>query len=407
MNGIQPGASDHGQDGGAPLPRVVLTLKVRDEDDVIEDNLRYHVAQGVSSFVITDNGSTDGTPEILRRWSDAGLAEVFREDGTDFRREGHVWVTRMAQRAATHLNADWVMNGDADELWWPIQGTIPETLAGIDSRYGTVVAPRGEFIARPDEGESVWERLTIRETRSTLRPKVAHRALEDIWVLHRGQHDVSAGSDANDVWQRLRAPGRPVLRPVRREGGEETEDRLAWAPTWPLRILHFPLRSFAQYKRRVEVALFHGQFAENETRTRLLKAYEGGGLAELYEEMLVAGDELEAGLEDGTYVVDERVKELMAGVPDPLSEPVDPAAVPRPQLSADELAAEIDQLTWDAMNVLSRTERMHMIREDRARDRTATLKRRNAKLKKRLKRAEGRGLRNAVRTITPHRRGKK
>ena len=382
------------------LPKVVLTLKVRDEDDVLEDNLRYHVAQGVSSFVITDNGSTDATPEILARWADAGLAEVIREEGSDFRREGHHWITRMARHAASRHNADWVLNGDADELWWPIAGTIPETLAAIDDRYGTVVAPRSEFIARPDEGGTTWERLTIRETQSLLRPKVAHRGLDDVWVLHRGQHDVTAGRDADDVWQRLRAPGRPILRPVRREGGEETEDRLVWAPSWPMRIFHFPLRSYAQYRRRVEVALFHGQFAQSASRARLLEAYESGTLPELYHEMLAGAEALEAGLADGTYVTDERVKAFMAGVGDPLAAAVDPATVPRPQLDDAELAAEREALTFDAMNVLSRTERMHMIREDRARDRTATLKRRNDRLKKRLKQAESRGLRSAVRRIS-------
>jgi hypothetical protein len=380
-----------------------LTLKVRDEDDVLEDNLRYHAAQGVASFVITDNGSTDGTPEILKRWAEAGLAEVIREEGTDFRREGHHWVTRMARHAATRHNADWVLNSDADELWWPIEGTIPEALAKIEDRYGTVVAPRAEFIARPDEGGSPWDRLTIRETRSLLRPKVAHRALEDIWVLHRGQHDVSSGTEPNEVWQRLRTPGRPVLRAVRREGSDVSEDRLVWAPAWPLRIFHFPLRSYAQYRRRVEVALYHGQFAESETRTRLLEAYESGELPELYRELLVSDDELEAGIADGTYTVDERVKAFMRELPDPLAGPVDAASLPRTQLGAGELAAERDQLAFDAMNVLSRTMRMHMIREDRARDRVAALKRRNQRLGKRLKEAQSRGLGRAVRSMTRRR----
>ena len=42
-----------------------MTLIVRNEADIIEDNLRYHRAQGVDFFIALDNGSTDGTLEIL------------------------------------------------------------------------------------------------------------------------------------------------------------------------------------------------------------------------------------------------------------------------------------------------------------------------------------------------------
>ena len=48
--------------------RVVMALKVRDEEDVIEHNLRYHHAQGVDFFIVTDNASIDRRP----RSSDAG-----------------------------------------------------------------------------------------------------------------------------------------------------------------------------------------------------------------------------------------------------------------------------------------------------------------------------------------------
>ena len=58
--------------------RLVMTLKVRDEEDVIEDNLRFHGAMGVDFFIVMDNGSVDRTPEILARYADAGLAHVLQ-----------------------------------------------------------------------------------------------------------------------------------------------------------------------------------------------------------------------------------------------------------------------------------------------------------------------------------------
>ena len=47
--------------------RVVMTLLVRNEEDVIADNIIFHHSQGISHFVVMDNLSTDATPLILRR----------------------------------------------------------------------------------------------------------------------------------------------------------------------------------------------------------------------------------------------------------------------------------------------------------------------------------------------------
>ena len=83
------------------LARLVMCLKVRDEEDILADNLRYHAAQGVDAFIVTDNDSRDRTPEILEGYESAGLARVIRESGTHLLTEGHEWVTRMARLAAT------------------------------------------------------------------------------------------------------------------------------------------------------------------------------------------------------------------------------------------------------------------------------------------------------------------
>ncbi len=49
---------------------LAVTLMVRDEADIIPQWLDYHVVQGVDVFVITDNGSTDGTDGVLARFAE-------------------------------------------------------------------------------------------------------------------------------------------------------------------------------------------------------------------------------------------------------------------------------------------------------------------------------------------------
>lgn len=353
-----------------------MALKVRDEGDILEANFRFHHALGVDQFVVTDNGSTDETPEILRRYADAGLVHVINEPGTDYKQRGAEWLTRMARLAATDLDADWVIHTDADEFWLPARGTLVDTLDAIAEPYGVVVAPRTEFAGRPDGPDSFSDRLTVRESRARFQPKVAHRAVPDVVVLDRGGHDVAVAGASGDVAETLRPPGRPVHRTVRDPNGSkaapgEEEIRLVWAPTWPLRIIHFPVRSFAQFKRRTEIAIFEGRFPDWGRFRRLREMYEEGRFEELYADLVLDDGDVEDGIRAGRLVRDERFARLLPQCPDPLDG--GPAGSLRVEPSPDELQREQAELEFDAMQLLARTERWLVVQRDRTRERVDTL----------------------------------
>jgi len=53
-----------------------MTLVVRDGEDIIETNIRYHLLQGVDFVYALDHSLVDGTPEILRRFEQDGVLRL-------------------------------------------------------------------------------------------------------------------------------------------------------------------------------------------------------------------------------------------------------------------------------------------------------------------------------------------
>src|ERR687897_1016044 len=115
---------------------LVMTLLARDEADVIESWLEFHLNAGADYVVATDNRSQDGTTEVLERYAREGHLHLIREPGDDLRQ--NLWVTRMARMAATQFGADWILNTDADEFWWPRRGSFRELFAAVPERFGVV-----------------------------------------------------------------------------------------------------------------------------------------------------------------------------------------------------------------------------------------------------------------------------
>ena len=109
-----------------PAVKLVQTLVVRDEADIVDAQIAYHLNAGVDFVLATDHESDDGTTDVLETYARDGHLRLFREHGE--MRESD-WRTRMARLAATEHGADWVINTDADEFWMPRRGTLKEALA--------------------------------------------------------------------------------------------------------------------------------------------------------------------------------------------------------------------------------------------------------------------------------------
>lgn len=274
--------------------KLVMTLLVRDEEDVLRANIEFHRAQGVDFFIITDNKSEDTTPDIIREYEQEGIAQYVFEAEDDYNQTA--WVTRMARIAATDHDADWVINNDADEFWWPRTGDLQNTFEKLSADENIVVATRHDFIPLADERDVFFRDMIYRKKVSLntvgkpLPPKVAHRAHPEV-VVPQGNH-----------WAEL--PGASKI--VEQE----------------IDIFHFPIRSYAQFTNKI---IKGGQaYERNKTSAvsvggtwkKLYKEYQRNGLVRFYRKQSFSTQQIKTGLRKGSLVSDCRLADYLrtAGV---------------------------------------------------------------------------------------------
>jgi hypothetical protein len=269
-----------------------MTFLARNEADIVDAQLAFHLAAGVDYVIATDNRSEDGTTEILESYARAGHLHLIREQRDDMRLGE--WVTRMARVAAKDYAADWVINADADEFYWPRGADLKEVLAAIPERYGYFYAFVRTFVLRPDDGADFAERMTVRLTpqapinhpASPFRPgmKIVHRADPNITVAD-GTHAVAGTS----------------FIPLR-----------GW---YPIELLHFPVRTAEQGERKYVTATSAWENDPSRSTPYYLTvaydAYQQGKLQRHLDALLVDDAALAKGIAEGSLVIDTRLRDVL------------------------------------------------------------------------------------------------
>ena len=265
--------------------KLVQTLVVRDEADIVDAQLAYHLNAGVDFVIATDHQSRDGTTEILESYVRDGCLLRIAQEGEV--REG-VWRTRMARLAASDYGADWVLNTDADEFWVPRRGTLKEVLAAVPERYGVIWALSRHFVPRPGNDGFFAERMTARVSPAAAINDPTSPYRPHAKAAHRADPDIAVGFGSHTVFSSR-------LRPL---------------PDWhPAEVFHFPFRTLEQYERkgvrRARGDKPLGQYV------RVEQAREEGRIAERYRELVVDDATLERGRAQGSLVVDTRLRDAL------------------------------------------------------------------------------------------------
>jgi glycosyltransferase involved in cell wall biosynthesis len=265
--------------------KLVMTLLVRDEADIIDAQIAFHLQAGVDFVIATDNGSSDGTREILESYAQRGDLHLIEQPGDDMQQIE--WVTRMARLAATDFGADWVINSDADEFWCSHGAPLKSVLAEVPRRFDTVRALMRNFVPRPGSTEFFAERMNVRlvpgeATRQVHRVHPFHAQDK---VLHRAHPDVTLSAGNHDA----RWPSSVDLRGF-----------------WHFECLHFPMRSAEQCVLKWRNYVRYGYSGYD-----VLTDYDA---RDYYESLLVDHAALQRGLEAGTYAVDNRLRDAFGTI---------------------------------------------------------------------------------------------
>lgn len=289
--------------------KLVMSLLVRNESDVVRDNITFHLAHGVDHVVATDNGSDDGTRDILAEFERMGVATIIDEPAQICAQA--TWVTRMALLARDELQADWILNNDADEFWVAPSGNLK---AGLNRTEADSLNCRRRNMVFACDGEpssSSWhERIVHRTVTPVKLPRLADRLNDPLpcpyfylalppKVMVRAAGLVSVGGGNHKA--------------VHVRGGKPQRGDVD--------IYHFPVRSARQFHQKVmqggSAVARNPDLSKNTSwhwRRWHKKFMEGHG-DDALRDALPTADRLRADIEEGCVVLDETMKNLLAEYP--------------------------------------------------------------------------------------------
>ena len=166
-------------------PKLVATLLVRDEIDIIEENIKFHLNMGVDFIIATDNGSVDGTRDILLKYQKMGILKLIDEPEQDYNQVK--WVDRMIKMAKKDYKADWIINLDADEFWYSERGNLKEDLMLLN-KYNVIYVPSLFIYPEKDASTETPFYCAVKGAFKDLK-KCIHKT-KGYKKIHMGSHDV-------------------------------------------------------------------------------------------------------------------------------------------------------------------------------------------------------------------------
>lgn len=248
---------------GAPFLAAAVVMMVKDEGDIIGENLTWLYHIGIRRFIVINNESIDNTEKILNNfdciYKDVELL-VLRDPLVRYMQaEKTTGMYRLALSIWPDIR--WIIPVDADEFLIAEHGI--SVLDEIDGRFDAVSIPKTVHFRSGDtheSSESVMRRMPLRSTLFIVPPKIIGRN-NLLMTIEQGNHKVRFIDERPPVYI----------------GGFQ----------FGLYYREFPTRSFTHFLRKIA----NGGRAIKEAEAFLGRKVGGEHWVRLYEQLQEGGEE--------------------------------------------------------------------------------------------------------------------
>ncbi|PWW01546.1 glycosyl transferase family 2 [Hoeflea marina] len=126
---------------------AVMAFAVQDEEDILDQKLRHHLACGFTHFHIIDHGSLDGSLDILADYARQGVVSLIRKQRTE--PASDAWIDILLDAARARNASAYFCLCDADEFVFPHR-----SLASLMD--GATIHRLGRTNCFPDTDSNLW-----------------------------------------------------------------------------------------------------------------------------------------------------------------------------------------------------------------------------------------------------------